>query len=106
MFSGLFSTPDAAVSGISRRGWCYKIGNLEETSVGTEFVGATGTGLPRHAVLVLDFTGRERGTIRREKPVEAAEVGGGGGGGDGGGIEEHDGLSRRSWGRRHGRRGR
>lgn len=42
--------------------------SLEKSSVGTEFVDITGTGLPHHAVLVLDFRDQEeRGMIRREK---------------------------------------
>jgi len=47
---------------------CCETRSLEETSVGTEFVDITGTGLPHHAVLVLDFRDQgERGMIRREK---------------------------------------
>lgn len=43
--------------------------SLEETSDGTEFVDITGTGLPHHAVLVLDFRdqGEREVMIRREK---------------------------------------
>lgn len=41
-----------------------------ETSVGTESVGATGTGPPRHAVLVPDF--RDPGGEKHDKEGEAS----------------------------------
>jgi len=41
---------------------------LKRAPFGIEFVDITGTGLPHHAVLVLDFRDQgERGMIRREK---------------------------------------